>query len=96
MIEKIKIIEQPIDTAHKDKETLNFELIVEKKNYYTNLKGFHLCFLVRTRKSSNVTQDLHPNLLPVNNFFAHWIKEVDIITYGSNKSLIPTITPQEV
>lgn len=31
MIEKIKIIEQPIDTAHKDKETLNFELIVEKR-----------------------------------------------------------------
>lgn len=31
MIQKIKIIEQPIDTAYKEKETLNFELILEKK-----------------------------------------------------------------
>ena len=43
-----------------------------------------------------MTQDLDPNLLPVNNFFAHWIKETDVTKYGTNKSLIQTTTPQDV
>ena len=70
-------------------------MILDKK-YYTNLKSLHLCFPVRFRKVSNASQDLDPKLLPGNNFFAHWIKEINITKYGTNKSLIPTTTPQEV
>ena len=32
----------------------------------------------------------------VNNFFAHWIKEIYIMKCGTNKSLIPTITLKEI
>ena len=95
MIENIKTIEQPTNTTYKDKKTFDFELILDK-NYYTNLKCLHSCFPVRFRKLSDATQDLDPNLLLVNSFFAHWIKEIDVTKYGTNKSLIPTTTPQEV
>ena len=67
MIEKIKTIEHPADLSYRDKETLDFELTSDK-NYYTNL---HICFPIRFRKLSNAALDLDPNLLPVNNFFAH-------------------------
>ena len=32
----------------------------------------------------------------VNNFFAHWIKEISFTKYGTNKELTPTTTPQEI
>ena len=35
-------------------------------------------------------------MAPVNNFFAHWIEEIDITKYGTNKQLISASTPQEV
>ena len=66
------------------------------KNYYTNLKYLHLCFPIGFRKLTNAAKDLDPNLVPVNNFFVHWIKEIDITNYGTNKNLIPNTTPQEV
>ena len=70
MIEKIKTTEQPPDTTYNDKETLEFELILDK-NYYTNLKRLHLCFPIRSRKLINAAEDLDPNIVSVNIF--HWI-----------------------
>ena len=31
-----------------------------------------------------------------NNFFAHWVKEINVTKYGTNKQLVPTLTPQEI
>ena len=59
--EIVKAIEQPADTTFKDKETLDFVLILDK-NYYANLKSLHICFLVKFKKLSNVAQDLDVNL----------------------------------
>ena len=70
MIERVKLIEQPADTIYKDKETLDFELIVGK-NLNTNLKSLYICFPVKFKKLSNVAQDLDANLYLVNIFFAH-------------------------
>ena len=36
------------------------------------------------------------DLITVKNFFAHWIKEIDIIKYGTKNALILTTTPQEI
>ena len=46
MIERVKTIEQPEDMTCKGKKMLEFELILDK-NYYTNLKSLHICFLVK-------------------------------------------------
>ena len=95
MIEKIMTIEQPTNTTYSDKEILNFELSLDN-NYYTNLKSLHLCFPVRFKKLSNIAHNLDTDICPVNDFFAHWVREIDITKYGINMSLIPTTTPKEI
>ena len=95
MIEKIVIIEQPADTTYSEKKILDFELILGN-NYYTNLKSLHICFSIRFRKLTNAAQNLDANIYPVNKFFAHWIREIEIMKYGTDKSLIPTTTPKEI
>ena len=88
-------IEQPVDTTYSDKEILDIQLILEN-NYYTNLKSLHLCFPIRFRKLLNAAHNLDADIYPVNNFFAHWLRETDIRKYGTNKSLIPTTTPNKI
>ena len=88
-------IEQPPDATYMDKEVLDLELILDN-NYYTNLKSLHLCFPIRFRKLSNAAQNLDLALFSVNNFFAHWVMEIDIPAYGTRKCVILTTTPQEI
>ena len=95
MIEKIKTVESPADRSYKDKEVLEFDLILDN-DHYTNLKSLHLCFAIRFRKLSNGDQVILKTLIPVNNFFAHWIKETDIMKYATNKLLIRPTTPKEI
>ena len=35
-------------------------------------------------------------MITVNNFFAHWVKEISLTKYGSDKELPPTFTPWEI
>ena len=35
-------------------------------------------------------------MITVNNFFAHWVKEISVTKYGSDKELPPTFTPWEI
>ena len=95
MTERVKTIDQLADTTYKDKETLDLELILDK-NYYTDLKSLHICFPVKFKILSNVAQDFVANLYPVNNLFAHWVNETNILKYGINKRLLPTTTSQEI
>ena len=81
MIDKIKTYEQPAHPFYKDKETFDFQLLLDK-NQYTN--------------TTNTTTAIDATMAPVNNFFAHWVKEIDITKYGTNKQLIPTSTPREI
>ena len=92
MIEKIKTIESPADTTYKDKENSEFDLTLDN-DHYINLKSLHPCFPIRFRKLSNADQIIPGTL---NNFFAQWIKEIDIMKYGANKSLIPTTSLKEI
>ena len=95
MIEKIMTIEQPADATYSYKEILNFELILHN-NYCTDLKSLHICFPIRFRKLTNAAQNLDADIYPVNNFFAHWIRQIDITKYVTNKSLIPTTTSKKI
>ena len=95
MIEKIMTIDQPANPSYKDKEVLDFELILDN-NFYSNLKSLHICFSIDFKKSSNTAANLDADIYLVNNFFAHWVKEIDIQKCGTNKSLIATTAPQEI
>ena len=46
------------------------------ENYYANPNSIHICFPIKITKKSNETQDIHDDLITVNNFFAHLVKEM--------------------
>ena len=52
--------------------------------------------MIKIIKLSNIAHNLDADIYLVNNFFAHWIREIDVTKYGTNKSLIPTTTPKEI
>lgn len=61
-----------------------------------NKKSIYVCFSIRLRKLTNAAANLAADLIPMNNFFAHWVKEIDVATNGGNKSLIQRTTLQEI
>ena len=42
------------------------------------MKSVHVCFTIRFRKLTSAAANLAAHLMPVNNFFAHWDKEIDM------------------
>ena len=95
MLDDIKTIEQVALPSYKDQENFDFQLLLDK-NLYTNLNSLHFAFALRIRKASNNNEAIEPNIINVNNLFTHWIKEISITKYGTNKELIPTTTPQKM
>ena len=76
-------------------EQLDFEILLTD-NYYINPNSIHICFPIKIKKSSNQNSDIDADLITVNNFFGHFVKEVSITKYGSDKELIPTLFPYEI
>ena len=95
MLDDIKTMEPVAHLSYKDLETFDFDLIPDK-NLYMNLNSVHFVFSIKFKKETNDTSDIESDLITVNNFFAHWIKEISITKYGTNIELIPTATPQEI
>ena len=56
------------------------------------LQTFTSAFQLKSKNNS----DINSELITVNNFFAHWIKEISITKYGSDKELPPTFSPWKV
>ena len=94
MLDDIKTIEQVAYPSYKYLETFDFQLLLDK-NLYTNLNSAHFVFPIKFFKKSDINADIGADLITVNNFFAHWIKEISITKYDTNKELTPTTTPQE-
>ena len=95
MLDGIKTIEQVAHPSYKDLETFDFQLLLVK-NLYTNLNSVHFVFPIKFLKKSDINADIGVDLITVNNLFAHWIKEIRITQYGTNKELTPATTPQEI
>ena len=95
MLDDIKAIEQVAHPSYKNLETFDFQLLLDK-NLYTNLNSVHLVIPIKFKKRSDKNADIDAELITVNNFFAHWIKEIRITKYGTNKELTLTKMPQEI
>ena len=65
-------------------EQLDFQILLTE-NYYVNPNGIHICFPINIKKKQNKDADLDSNTITVNNFFAHWVKEISIARHGSDK-----------
>ena len=95
MLDNIDTKEKVGGPSYKDKEQLDFQIMLND-NYYVNPSNIHICFPIKIKKKWSNTADIDSDLIPVNNFFAHWVKEVSITKYGSDKELPATFTPCEV
>ena len=76
-------------------EQLDFQILLTD-NYHINPNSIHICFPIKIKKSSNQNSDIDADLITVNNFFAHFVKEVSITKYDSDKELIPTFSHYEI
>ena len=95
MIEDIDTKEKTAHISYKDVEQLDFQIMLVE-SYYVNPNSIHLCFPMKIKKSSNQTSDIDGDLITVNNFFTHVIKEISVTRYGNDKQLIPIFSPYEI
>ena len=91
MLDDIELVEQVVHPSYKDKETFDFQLLFDK-NLYADLNNFYFVFTLRIRKATDATAQIEANMMTVNNFFAHWIKEIDNKIWN-NKTVNPNIDP---
>ena len=90
MLDDIDTREKVAHPSYKDKEQLDFQILLTE-NYYVNPANIHICFPIKMKKKSNNNSDIDDDLITVNNFFAHWVKEVSITKYGSDKRVTTNI-----
>ena len=64
-----------------DMKTFDFNLILAS-NTTTNFNNIYLCIPMKIQKKNNTDDDIDATLITVNNFFGHFIKEIDILRYG--------------
>ena len=95
MFEDIDTKEKTAHPSYSDMEQLDFYILLTS-NYYVHPNGMHICFPIKIKKGTTTLSNIDVNLIPVNNFFAHWVKEISITKYGSDKELPPTFSPYEV
>ena len=96
MSEDIDTKEKTAHPSYKDMEQLDFQILLTE-NYHVNLNGIHICFPIKIKKNkTNKALDIDGDLITVNNIFAHWVKEISITRYGSDKELPPTFSPYEM
>ena len=65
-------------------------------NEYMNFHNLQIVFPMKIKKKTNVANDLDNTLITVNNFFAHWIKEIDIKKLGDHQPILPTLNTVEI
>ena len=52
-----------------------------------------LCIPLQINKSTNTANDIDADLMTLNNFFVHFIKEIDIRRYDDDIRMLPTNNP---
>ena len=74
---------------------LDFQILLTDI-YYLNPSDIHLCFPIKVKKLSNKAIGSDGDLITVNNFFSHLIKEISITKYGSKKELISMFSSYKI
>ena len=95
MLEDIDTREKVAHSSYTDMEELDSRIILTD-NYYVNPNSIHICFPMKITKKSNKALDTDNDLITVNNFFTHLVKEIIVTKYSSVKELISTFSPYEI
>ena len=83
------------DDTYRDLKIAEFNIQLTA-NQYMNFHNVHLVFSLRIKKGTNNANNILATEIPVNNFFAHWIKEIDIKYYGDDLPILPLTNTVEV
>ena len=67
----------------------NLEVI---NNHYINFSNMVLCLPIAFRKRTNKAAAIDATMIQVNNFFAHWIKDVTVKRYNDDIAVLPINT----
>ena len=78
-------------STYSDMQQLEFNLEVIN-NHYINFSTMVLCLPIAFRKKANKETSIAATMIPVNNFFAHWIKDVTVKRYGDEIAVLPINT----
>ena len=78
-------------SMYSEMQQLEFNLEVVN-NHYINFSTMALCLRIAFRKKTNKETAIAATMIPVNNFFAHWIKDVTVKQYGDDIAVLPTNT----
>ena len=62
------------DFTYKDLNTVKF-IIKLLANQYVNLIA---CFPIKNKKRTAMNTNINGNMIIVNNFFAHWVREIEV------------------
>ena len=94
MLEDLDTRQKVAHSSYTDMEELDFQILLTD-NYIINPNSIYICFPFKIKKT-NQNLDIDTDLITVNNFFAHFVEEISITKYGSDKELIPTFCPYEI
>ena len=83
------------DDTYKDLKITTFKIQLSV-NQYMNFHNVHLVFPLKIKKKTNVVNNIDDDEITVNNFFAHWIKEIDIKRYDDDIPVLPLTNTIEV
>ena len=90
-----------IDTKHSyaastytDMQQMELNIEVAA-NRCINFSNMVLCVPIAFRKRTNKAQAISAAMIPVNNFFAHWIKDITMKRYGDDIAVLPINTTSE-
>ena len=61
-----------------------------------NFHSVHLVFPTKIKKSTNNATNPNATVMTVNNFFVHWITEIDIKKYGDEIPILPLINTVDI
>ena len=61
-------------STYKDLNTVKF-IIKLLANQYVNLIA---CFPIKNKKRTAMNTNINGNMIIVNNFFAHWVREIEV------------------
>ena len=65
MLEDIDAKEKVANASYKDKEELDFQILLPDY-YYVNPSSIHICFPMKIKKSTNEATDIDHDLVTVN------------------------------
>ena len=82
-------------STYIDKQLLEFNIELTK-SHYMNFSDMVVCLPVVFRKVTNRAQAIDADMIPANNFFMHWIKDISIKRHGDDIAILPINTTLDI